>query len=85
MFKDRVLEIVELAFDISTNASDDIFVSYSPHCHSLSVSVYVGGWERNKKYNLHWDIYYDITQFRSYDDISNSFNEVIEYLKSMEG
>ena len=83
MFKDRILDILKLAFDISTNSKDDVFVNYSPHCSLVSIQLHEGGWESSKDSDItRWDIYFDVTRFRSEDYINSAFDEVISTLSS---
>ena len=44
MIRDKIEKLIRLAFDVSTNTEDDVFVYYSPHCNLVTVRVYEGGW-----------------------------------------
>ena len=81
MFRDKILTITKLAFDVSTNTDCDVFVCYSPHCSLLSVNVYESGWEASVDYDLSWSVYYDVTPFRTEDDIKDKFDTIINYLQ----
>lgn len=81
MFKDKIIKLLDLALDISNNSEDDVFVEYSPHCQLVSVRVYFDGWSR-RKCDLEWDVYFDITEFRSEDIINSKFDEILVELKS---
>lgn len=81
MFRDKILTIMELAFNVSTNTEDDVFVCYSPHCDLLTVSVHEGGWKADKDYDFQWKVYYDIPSFTTEDDIKDEFDTIINYLQ----
>jgi len=43
-----VLDIMQLAIEISKNTKTDVFVSYSGHVDSLDIMVYYGGWSEDR-------------------------------------
>ena len=61
--KNLILEIMELAFEISNKSKADIFVYYSPHVPQLDIHYHDEGWtEITKNYDKK-DIIY-LSNFR---------------------
>ena len=70
-----VLDIMQLAVEISENTKTDVFVDYSGHVNQLSVRIYVGGWEKDKEYYIR-NVYLNETEDRTEEDIIKSLEEI---------
>lgn len=57
-----VLEIEELALNISTNTEHDVFFSYSGHVKKIEVGYCEHGWTKDKKIINILDIFLDINE-----------------------
>ena len=73
----QVLEILELAIDITNNTKADVFVDYSGHINGLSVKVLLEGWKPEyEKLDFNKILYLD-------RDNVNELQEIIDYLKAI--
>jgi len=81
MIRDKIEKLIRLAFDVSTNTEDDVFVYYSPHCNLVTVRVYEGGWIEDKDSDLYFNQYYDVTSYRTIESICEEFDKIIEQLE----
>ena len=71
-----VLDIMQLAVEISENTKADVFVEYSGHVDQLSVRIYKGGWEKGKDEELYKNIYLNANGYRTEEDIIASLEEI---------
>ena len=78
-----VLDIMQLGVEISKNTKTDVFVSYSGHVDQLGVRIYVGGWEKDKEHYSK-DIYLNIADYRTEEDIIKSLEEIYAELVNYE-
>ena len=83
MFRDKILKIMGLALDISTNSDVDVFLCYSPHCDLLEVRVFLEGWKREESCDKSFRTYINVDDYRSVDDINNVLDEILNYLEKM--
>lgn len=44
LIKRKLMQIVGMAYEISTETKADVFVDYHPHCNYLSFLIYKNGW-----------------------------------------
>ena len=78
-----VLDIMKLGVEISKNTTTDVFVEYSGHVDSLSVRIYVDGWEKDKEHYSR-DVYLNETEHRTEEDIIETLEEIYAELVNYE-
>ncbi len=72
-----VLDILQLAVEISKNTKTDVFVSYSGHVDLLDIWVLYRGWSDGRSAdNYKKSIYLDTTNTRSEETIIETLNEI---------
>ena len=57
-----ILEIEELALNISTQTEHDVIFNYSGHVQNIDIRYYKNGWKEDKKGIKISDIYLDINE-----------------------
>ena len=73
-----VLEIEELAMNISTNTDHDIFFNYSGHVKKIEVGYCKHGWTKDKNVMNILDIFLDINE-----DPEKELINAKEFLKTL--
>lgn len=71
-----VLDIMQLGVEISKNTKTDVFVDYSGHVDLLNVRIYADGWEKDEKFYFYKNIYLNITDHRTEEDIIETLEEI---------
>ena len=80
--KDRVLEIMDLAYDINLKGDDDCFVDLSPHANWMTVQLYNNHWQRDAKWDVEWILDLDgLKGVRELEDCMVKMDECIDALK----
>ena len=77
-----VLDIMQLAVEISENTKTDVFVEYAGHVDQLSVRIYEYGWRKGKE---HYDryVYLDTDENRTEEDITETLEEIYAELANI--
>lgn len=70
-----VLDIMQLAVEISENTKTDVFVDYSGHVDSLDIGVFYGGWSEGRSADYTKGVYLN-TKYRTEDDIIEILEEI---------
>ena len=71
-----VLDILQLAVEISQNTKTDVFVDYSGHVDLLKVMIFNSGWSDGSSGDYKKSIYLDTTEYRTEEDIINVLDEI---------
>jgi len=70
-----VLDIMQLAVEISENTKTDVFVDYAGHVDQLRMRIYVDGWEDGKEHYSR-NIYLNTNAYRVEEDIIETLEEI---------
>ena len=70
-----VLDIMQLAVEISQNTTTDVFVEYSGHVDQLYIMVFHDGWEKDKEYYSK-DIYLNTKAYQTEEYIIETLEEI---------
>ena len=94
--KEKVLQIMELCYDISNTTKHDVFFSYSPHVSQVSINIHHNGWINDegmmeeyveKKPDIkfaEWKkLNYNYEHISAYLKNENKIDKIIIYLKEM--
>jgi len=57
-----ILEIEELALNISSNTEHDVIFNYSGHVQNIDIRYYKNGWKEDKKGIKILDMYLDLSK-----------------------
>lgn len=77
-----ISQLLELAYEITTETKVDVFVRYAAHIHELQVTTYLNGWQaykgstRETLVNLK-----PIGVLQTIEDTYNELEKEVEYLK----
>ena len=71
-----ILDILQLAVEISKNTKTDVFVDYSGHVDLLKVVIFNSGWSDGRSGDYKKSIYLDTTEYRTEEDIINVLDEI---------
>ena len=71
-----VLDILQLAVEISKNTKTDVFINYSGHVDSLDIMIFHGGWSDGRSGDYKKSIYLDTAKYRTEEDIIEILNEM---------
>lgn len=77
-FKDKIVEIMGKALDVSENTNIDVFVEYSPHCSLFELRTFNNGWSSS--------VYPDVTDrvyLDSSDDVDAKLDDILDRLNTM--
>ena len=79
--EELISKIVLKAYKISTKTKADVFVDYSGHINSFSISIYKNGWNEKQKPDYKKDLY-----MRLYKDIEieNELEDILKILMNLE-
>ena len=71
-----VLDIMQLAVEISKNTKADVFVNYSGHVDCFDVRIYDCGWTEGCVCDYRNSIYLDTNDYRTEETIIEILNEM---------
>ena len=78
-----VLDIMQLAVEISKNTKADVFVNYSGHVDWFDVRIYDCGWTEGCVCDYTKYIYLDTDDYRTEETIIETLNEIYAELANI--
>ena len=72
--KTKMMMILGMAYEISTETKADVFVYYFPHTKSIDIHVFKDGWHAEADADFRWD---------TYNATKQELNEIIEKLQKL--
>lgn len=75
-----VLDIMQLAVEISKNTKTDVFVEYAGHVDQLGVRIYEDGWENREEYYDRY-VYLNTETYQTEEDIIEILEEIYAELR----
>lgn len=75
-----ILDIMQLAIEITETTKADIFVSYEGHIDEIKIIIYANGWKKGCECDYNKRIYLDTTSVRTYEDIISVLEEMYSQL-----
>ncbi len=76
-----ILDILQLAVEISENTKTDVFVNYAGHVDELGIMIFHGGWSGGRNADYKKDIYLDTNSRRTEEDITEALEEIYDKLR----
>lgn len=78
-FKDKIVEIMGKALDVSENTNIDVFVEYSPHCKLFEVRIFTSGWSSSIDPDAVYRLYLDspANGFSTYEDVDTQLDDIL--------
>lgn len=82
--KELVLKIMNKAIEKTATTSSDVFVDFSGHVKSLSVSIHINGYKSNDKEVINKDTYLDPNyDFLTKEDIIYNLQSIYDVIYSL--
>ena len=71
-----VLDIMQLAVEISENTKTDVFVNYAGHVDELGIMIFYSGWSAGRNADYKKSTYLDTNDYRTKEIIIEILNEI---------
>lgn len=77
-----ISQLLELAYEISTETKCDVFVRYAAHVHEIQITTYMNGWQSFKGATRETMIYLNPNwQNTTINEIINELEKEVQYLE----
>ena len=85
LFKDKIINIMGKAIDITENSDADVFVEYSAHCNLFEVRIFTSGWRSSIDPDAVYRLYLDspANGFSTYEDVDTKLDDILGKLNTI--
>ena len=82
-WREYLVKIMGISYDLSTKTKHDIFCNYSGHTNQIDIDIHLNGWRENKDLDVKKCIYLDTEHGGWQEKPEKELSEILKYLKSL--